>query len=56
MQNHLYMSEHDLKVTVINNRSTHFQKNNVFFSNLALKARPLRQSIREEGHRARRSG
>ena len=35
MQNCLYMLEHDLKATVINNRSTHFLKKNVLFSNLA---------------------
>ena len=29
MQNHLYLLEHELKVSIINNRNKHFTKNNV---------------------------
>lgn len=36
MQNYLYQLEHDLKVNIINNRNTHFTKNNVQnYDNLA---------------------
>lgn len=30
MQNYLYLLEHDLKVSIINNRNTHFMKNKVY--------------------------
>ena len=47
MQNYLYLLEHDLKVTIINQRNEQFLKNNVYMGFFSLKKATLRRKCLE---------